>query len=156
MSAKIGIADTMFARFDFFKSALSVLEEYSGIITWERYTVPGIKDLPIATLKLLEERGCDIAIAMGMPGPKPVDKISAQVASEALQQVQLMTRKHVIEVFVHEDESNDPKILAKVCHNRARDHTRNAVMLLTNPKWLEKRAGKGIRQGFEDAGPLIE
>ncbi len=154
MPYKIGIVDTMFARYDMAKAVIPVLEEYTGRILWERYTVPGIKDIPVAALKLIEEKSCDLVIALGMPGPKPVDKISAQVASQGIMQVQLMTRKHVIEVFVHEDESNDEKELAKVCHNRARDHAKNAVYLLINPKKLQEKAGMGVRQGFSDAGPL--
>lgn len=34
----------------------------------------GIKDLPIASKKLLEESECDIVMALGMPGSKPIDK----------------------------------------------------------------------------------
>lgn len=126
----------------------------TGIVV-ERYTVPGIKDLPVACLKLFRERGCDIVVACGMPGPpKPVDKISAQIASTGLMQVQLMTGKHIIEVFVHEDEARDSKELAWLSDRRAREHALNAYHLVRDPAYLTRFAGQGLRQGFEDVGPV--
>ncbi len=151
---KIGIVDTMFARYDMAKDVITVFEEFTGRITYERYTVPGIKDLPVAALKLIEERGCDLVIALGMPGPKAYDKMSAQVASTMIGQCQLMTRKHVIEVFVHEDEGKDDRHLKAIMKDRATKHAYNAIYLLLDPSWLTKRAGQGIRQGHEDAGPV--
>ena len=151
----IGIADTMFARYDMAKAAIEVFDEYSGSVKYVRYTVPGIKDLPVACLKLFEEHNCDIVIALGMPGPKSYDKMSAQVASTGLMQVQLLTKKHVIEVFVHEDEGENETDLANLMHARARDHARNVIDLLFHPEKLTKRAGQGIRQGRENAGPVM-
>ncbi|HIP58046.1 MAG TPA: riboflavin synthase [Archaeoglobus profundus] len=124
-------------------------------LPYERYTVPGIKDLPVAAKKLIEERGCDIVIALGMPGPKPIDKQCAHEASIGLILAQLMTNKHIIEVFVHEDEAKDEKELLMITENRVREHVRNAVDLLLNPKRLQKLAGTGQRQGFPDVGPIL-
>lgn len=151
---KVGIADTTFARIDMGKIAIDELRKISSL-PYERYTVPGIKDLPVAAKKLIEERGCEIVIALGMPGPKPIDKQCAHEASIGLILAQLMTNKHIIEVFVHEDEANDEKELWMITENRVREHVRNAVDLILNPKKLQKLAGTGQRQGFPDVGPLL-
>jgi riboflavin synthase len=116
--------------------------------------VPGIKDLPVASKKLLEEQGCDMVIALGMPGSAEKDKLCANQASLGLIQAQLMTNKHIIEVFVHEDEAESEKELAQLMENRTREHALNVVKLLFKPKELIKEAGTGQRQGFEDVGPL--
>ena len=144
----------MFARVDMFKIAKKALDDsMEPGIKLERYTVPGVKDLPVACKKLLEE--CDICIALGMPGDKPIDKTCAHEASQGLIQTQLMTDKHIIEVFIHEDESKDPKELYEICKNRAKKHALNAVRLIKDPNWFIENAGKGLRQGKEDAGHLI-
>ena len=69
-------------------------------------------------------------------------------------QAQLMTSTPILEVFVHEDESDDPMVLASVFDNRSRNHARNAYWMLFEPEQLAKRAGQGIRQGFANAGPI--
>ena len=63
--AKIGIADTTFSRVDMAKFAVDVIRKNSDhrII---RYTVPGIKDLPVACKKLFLEDKCAIVLAMGI------------------------------------------------------------------------------------------
>ncbi|MHB1708236.1 MAG: riboflavin synthase [Thermoplasmataceae archaeon] len=149
----IGVADTTFARFDMGASVIDELNSMGTGFRILRYTVPGIKDLPVAS-SILFSRGCDIVIACGMPGPKPVDKVSAQVASTGLMQVQLSHEKHIIEVFVHEDEAKDGKELAWLCDRRSREHARNVYLLLFDPNKLTESAGKGLRQGFEDAGSV--
>ena len=63
----MGVADTTFARVDMGKFAINELRKHASI-SIERTTVPGIKDLPVACKKLIEERGCDIVMALGMPG----------------------------------------------------------------------------------------
>ncbi len=151
---RIGIADTTFARIDMGKIAIDELRKICSI-PYVRYTVPGIKDLPVAAKKLIEEKGCEIVIALGMPGPKPIDKQCAHEASMGLILAQLMTNKHIIEVFVHEDEAKDERELWEITENRVREHVRNAVDLLLNPKRLQKMAGTGQRQGFPDVGPLL-
>ncbi len=151
---RVGIADTTFARIDMGKIAIDELRKICSL-PYVRYTVPGIKDLPVAAKKLIEEKGCEIVIALGMPGPKPIDKQCAHEASMGLILAQLMTNKHVIEVFVHEDEAKDEKELLMITENRVREHVRNAVDLLLNPKRLQKLAGTGQRQGFPDVGPIL-
>ncbi|MDI6889035.1 MAG: riboflavin synthase [Methanocellales archaeon] len=150
---KVGIADTTFARFNMGASAIDELRK-SASVHIERYTVPGVKDLPVAAKKLIEERRCDIVMALGMPGAAPIDKTCAHEASLGLIQVQLMTNTHIIEVFVHEDEAEDDRGLAVLVDRRTRDHAQNVVKLLFKPKSLERDAGMGKRQGIEDAGPL--
>lgn len=150
----IGVADTTFSRYDMGRSVIDELEKTGTGYRIERYTVPGIKDLPVACA-LLFERGSDIVIATGMPGPKPVDKISAQIASTGLMNVQLMYKKHIIEVFVHEDEARNDQELGWLCDRRAREHAINAFNLLFYPGRLTANAGKGLRQGYEDAGDVF-
>jgi riboflavin synthase len=154
--AKIGVADTMFARYDMAKAAIDEIKQSMAGVSIVRATVPGVKDLPVASKKLIEEQGCDIVIALGMPGSKPIDKTCAHEASLGLIQAQLMTNTHIIEVFVHEDEADNPKDLLKIMDNRAREHAKNLLDLLFSPESLRKRAGMGIRQGKENAGPLKE
>ncbi len=151
---RIGVADTTFARVDMGGMATDELKKTGTGFKVERYTVPGVKDLPVAAKKLIEERGCDIVIALGMPGAQQMDKICAHEASTGLIQVQLMTNRHIVEVFVHEDEAKDAKQLAWLAERRAREHAVNAYDLLFRPERLERNAGKGLRQGFEDAGPV--
>ncbi len=149
----IGIADTTFARYDMGSSIIDELNSAGTGFRTVRYTVPGIKDLPVACL-ILFNSGCDIVIACGMPGKKPVDKTSSQVASTGLMEVQLKCARHVIEVFVHEDEAKDDRELAWLCDRRAREHALNAYNLLFFPGRLRENAGKGLRQGYEDAGDV--
>ena len=149
--AKVGVADTAFARYDMGKAAIDELKRGASVRI-ERYTVPGVKDLPVASKKLIEESGCDIVIALGMPGGEEIDRQCAHEASLGIIQAQLMTNTHIIEVFVHEDEAKDDKELAKLADARTREHAKNVLKLLFNPKALENEAGTGQRQGFADAG----
>jgi len=151
---KIGVVDTTFARYDMAKAAIDELKKNATNIKIERYTVPGMKDLPVAAKKLIEEKNCDIIMAFGMPGKEAIDKQCAHEASLGLIAVQLLTNTHVIEVFVHEDEAKDEKELKWLAERRAREHALNVISLLFNPEELTKKAGTGQRQGFEDAGPL--
>jgi len=149
----IGIADTTFARFDMAGAAIDEIKKGVVGVKIIRCTVPGVKDLPVEAKKLIEEKNCDIVMAFGMPGKEEIDKMCAHEASLGIIQAQLMTNKHIIEVFVHEDET-DEKELAKLAENRARAHARNVLKLLFHPERLTKDAGMGKRQGFGDAGPL--
>jgi riboflavin synthase len=150
---KIGIADTTFARYDMAHAAINELQSLETRFTIIRYTVPGIKDLPVACKKLFDEHSCDIVMALGMPGPKPIDKQCAHEASSGLIQAQLLCNKHIIEVFVYEDETQNEKDLAILANKRTREHARNVISLLFHPENLTKQAGQGLREGFEDAGP---
>jgi len=151
---RIGIVDTTFARVDMGSAAEDELKKMGTGFKIIRRTVPGVKDLPVEAKKLIDEENCDIVIALGMPGPKPIDKQCAHEASLGLIQAQLMTNTHIIEVFVHEDEAKDEKELAWLAERRAREHAQNAYYLLFNPEKLRKMAGTGQRQGFEDVGPV--
>jgi len=151
---KIGIVDTTFARYDMANVAIDELQSQHASIKIVRSTVPGIKDLAVACKKLFEEQCCDILMALGMPGGKPIDKQCAHEASTGLIHVQLLCNKHIIEVFVHEDEAEEVGILAMLAEQRTREHARNVIDLLFHPERLTKQAGKGLRQGFTDAGPL--
>ncbi|MBS3106443.1 riboflavin synthase [Candidatus Woesearchaeota archaeon] len=148
---KIGVADTTFARVDMFKEIEPILKNAGAKIA--RYTVPGVKDLPVACKILFERHSCDIALALGMPGAMPIDKQCSHEASLGMQMVQVLTGKHILEVFVHLDEGKPNEILA-IAKNRARKHALNALALLKGKEALSPFAGKGRRQGKEDEGPL--
>ncbi|OPY37539.1 MAG: Riboflavin synthase [Methanoregula sp. PtaU1.Bin051] len=149
---RVGVADTTFSRVNMGAIAVDELKKHASVAI-ERVTVPGIKDLPVACKKLIEERRCDIVMALGMPGGKEKDKMCAHEASTGLIQCQLMTNTHIIEVFVHEDEAKDDRELAWLMEQRTREHAENAIKLVLNPRALEREAGTGQRQGFPDAGP---
>ncbi|MDA8293094.1 MAG: riboflavin synthase [Actinomycetota bacterium] len=154
---RIGVVDTMFARYDMGAEAVGELETCPGY--GERFevirrTVPGFKDLGVACKRLVELDDCKIVVALGMPGKAPIDQVCAHEASQGIMLAQLLTSTHVLEVFVHEHEEEDPAKLAEVCVNRARKHARNAYWMLYEPEQLARRAGQGVRQGYEDAGPL--
>ncbi len=149
---KVGIVDTTFSRFDMAGAVMDELNQLC-VAKFERRTVPGIKDIPVEAKSLLEG-GCDIVIALGMPGAEPIDKQCAHEASLGLIWAQLMTNKHIIEVFVHADEARNEKELAELAENRAKEHARNVYRLLFRPDDLRKMAGTGQREGAPDAGPL--
>ena len=150
---KIGIADTTFARVNMARFAIATIKKNSdaGI---ERYTVPGFKDLPVACKKLIEEHKCDIVIALGMAGPKPIDAQCAHEASLGLQLAQLMTNRHILEVFVHMNEAKKEKDIYMIAKNRAEKHALNALALLKGKTELTKYAGMGRRQGKVDEGAI--
>nr|WP_321498584.1 riboflavin synthase [uncultured Methanolobus sp.] len=150
--ATIGVVDTTFARFNMGKAAIDEIQQNMSAKIIRR-TVPGVKDLPVAAKKLIEEEGCDIVMALGMPGSKEQDKICAHEASTGIIQAQLMTNTHIIEVFVHEDEAKDEKELVFLMDQRSREHALNVVKMLCRPEKMIKEAGTGQRQGFEDVGP---
>lgn len=151
--AKIGIVDTMFSRVDMGSMAMDEIRKKYPDVELVRRTVPGVKDLPVECKRLLDS-GCDSCMALGMVGGAPVDQVCAHEASQGIQQVKLLTNKHVIEVFVHENEAWSGKEFFEICDNRARKHAHNAVLLVTNPEELTEMAGKGVRQGKEDEGPV--
>ncbi len=150
----IGIVDTTFSRVDMGKAAIDELKNTGTGFKIERYTVPGVKDLPVACKKLIEEKNCDIIMALGMPGPKEMDKVCAHEASTGLIQVQILTNKHIIEVFVHMDEAKDDKELLWLAESRAKEHAVNTYDLLFRPDKLAKSTGTGQRQGFSDEGAI--
>lgn len=154
---RIGVVDTMFARYDMGGAARAELAEcpgYGELFEVISHTVPGFKDLAVAAKNMIEREHCRIVVALGMPGSAPIDKQCAHEASLGIMQAQLMTSTPILEVFVHEDESDDPAVLAAVFEDRSRKHARNAYWMLFAPEELSQRAGRGVRQGFADAGPL--
>ncbi|WP_461462564.1 riboflavin synthase [Methanobrevibacter sp.] len=151
---RIGLCDTTFARFDMGGAAEDELKKYVYDTKIIRVTVPGIKDLPVASKKLIEEENCDIVMALGMPGPQKKDKMCAHEASTGLIRAQLMTNTHIIEVFVHEDETESDEELKVLADNRARQHAQNVYKMMFKPKQMRKEAGQGKREGFDDAGPV--
>ena len=154
---KIGVVDTMFARYDMGAAARDELSDcpgYGTTFTVVSRTVPGFKDLAVAAKNLIERDGCSIVVALGMPGSAPIDKQCAHEAALGIMQAQLLTSTPILEVFVHEDEATDPVVLAAVFDDRSRKHARNAYWMLFEPDQLRQRAGRGVRQGFGDAGPL--
>lgn len=150
----VGIADTTFARVDMGGMAINEIENTTNRANLIRYTVPGMKDLPVACKILFDQHDCEICLALGMPGVDEKDKVCAHEASQGIIMCQLMTGKHIIECFVHEDEAETPEELIKVCDNRAREHAQNVLKLLFEKDWLEKNAGMGLRQGYPDVGPI--
>lgn len=155
---RIGVVDTMFARFDMGAEAVDELKQCPG--HGQRFeiahrTVPGFKDLGVECKRLIEEEDCAIVVALGMPGKAAIDQVCAHEASQGIMLAQLLTNTHILEVFVHENEEEDPERLAAVCVDRAREHARNAYWMLYEPEQLSRRAGQGVRQGYDDAGPLL-
>jgi len=150
---KIGIADTMFARVNMYEHVIQSIHDSKEKVEIERYTVPGVKDLPVACKILFEKFNCDIVIALGMPGPMPIDKQCSHEASLGIQMVQLMADKHILEVFVHLDEG-DEKDIREIAKRRAYDHAKNALALLKGKDSLSHLAGKGVRQGKESVGEI--
>ncbi|MEM0360463.1 MAG: riboflavin synthase [Candidatus Diapherotrites archaeon] len=152
---RIGIADTMFARANMGKIAIETINRECKAkgykVEIERYTVPGIKDLAIASKKLFEEKNCDIIIALGFVGEAEVDERCAMEAGIGLIIAELLSGKHILKVFVHSCESKKDSELAKILKDRVEKHSLNALDLLFNPQSLVERAGTGQRQGSKNA-----
>lgn len=153
---RIGIVDTTFARVDMGTEAVRALKSLGTGFRVLRRTVPGVKDLPVACKKMIEEEGCAIVMALGMPGAKPIDKTCAHEATQGLIQTQLMTNTHIVEVFVHEDEADSDRALRELMLQRTRDHAQSAYDLLFRPEALVARAGSGTRQGYASVGGVDE
>ncbi|MBI5553677.1 MAG: riboflavin synthase [Candidatus Diapherotrites archaeon] len=151
---KIGILDTMFARADMGALAEKTIRAHAPEIELIRFTVPGIKDLPVQVKIFLTQKNCDLVLALGMPGPMPIDQQCAHEASLGIQWAQLMAEKPALEVFVHENEASTDAELRSIIQNRVIKHAINAVWMLTAPEELKKRAGSGERQGKENARPI--
>lgn len=152
---RFAVVDTMFARGNMAEIVEKVLLESGYPVEIVRSTVPGFKDLGVECKKLLEEKNCDIAIALGMAGSKKIDFQCAHEASIGIQFAKLLTNKHIIEVFVFESEAKgSKKRLAEIMRDRTRKHALNALWLVFAPGELLKRAGTGQRQGHKNAEPI--
>jgi len=153
MKKIIGVADTMFARADMGSLAIKTLlnSKYADKIKIIRYTVPGIKDLPVAAKKLIEEKKADIVLAIGFAGKARIDKTCAHEASLGIILAQLLTNKHILGITVFEDEAKNDKQLKEIMRDRTIKHALNALDLLFNQKSLQERAGTAQRQGSKNA-----
>ncbi|BEP18494.1 riboflavin synthase [Pyrofollis japonicus] len=152
---KICIVDTTFARVDMARYAIETLQNLMPDAEIVRVTVPGIKDIPVAIKRLMMQENCDAGMVLGWVGSSLTDKISYAVYSLAVQMVQLELGRHIIDVTVHEDESDDEETLFEIARDRASKHAENLYLLLRNPEELTRRAGTGRRQGRPDAGPIM-
>lgn len=152
---KLGIVDTMFSRVNMGAIALDELKRSYPDVAVERRTVPGIKDLAVECKRLLDD-GCDSCLALGMVGGAPIDTQCGHEASLGIQQAKLLTNKHIVEVFVHENEGWSEAEFAGICEARIRKHAHNAVLLVKSPDALVEKAGLGVRQGKENEGPIVE
>ncbi len=152
----IGIADTTFARIGMASMAVDEIKKKFSRLNVKiiRFTVPGIKDLPVACLKLFEQQKCEIVIAVGMPGKMPIDKQCSHEASIGMQLAMIKSGRHIVEVFVHEEEGADAADFYALAEDRVRKHAVNAVWLARFPEELSKRAGQGLRQGRQHVGPI--
>lgn len=156
---KIGVIDTTFARIDTGSVAVRELEALSEERGWPcrvtRRTVPGFKDLAAGCVRLFDDEGFDICLAIGWVGGMPVDAQCAHEASMSIANAQLMLRRHILEVFVHEIEATEAERLRSIAIRRAAEHARNALYLLFDPDQLVGWAGMGRRQGDSSVGPLV-
>ncbi len=150
---KIGIVDTTFSKVNMGDIAIDELKKQGTGFRIIRRTVPGFKDLAVECKILIEKEGCDIVMALGMPGPEEIDKQCAHEASQGIMMAQLLTNTHILEVFVHMDEAKDDRELIWLTERRVREHAVNAYNMLFYPDRLVKQAGTGQRQGFDDVGP---
>lgn len=154
----IGVVDTTFSRVDMGSVAVTELEQFAKKNNWPckilRRTVPGFKDLAVECIRCHDEENFDICMAIGWVGKMPIDTQCAHEAATAIASAQLMLRKHILEVFLHENESTDPAELHSIAVGRATEHARNALYLLFDPKQLTAWAGTGRRQGGRSVGPL--
>jgi riboflavin synthase len=152
---RVAVVDTTFARVDMAREVLQEFEAHRKAwpVQVERATVPGMKDLPVACKRLLDQ-GCDMAIALAWVGGEGIDEQCAHEANLGLQWAQLMTNKHILGVFFHESETRSPPEQARLAKGRAREHALNALWMLHAPEELAKRAGTGQRQGGDDVGTL--
>lgn len=155
---RVGVVDTTFARVDMGTVVEDTVDEYARghdrEVGLRRRTVPGIKDLPVAAKRLAE--ACEIVLALGQVGPEEIDRQCAHEASLGLQDAGLDTGTHVLEVFVHTDETppGDGAGLRWLAEQRAREHALNAMWMLFEPERMAELAGTGQREGYDDEGSI--
>lgn len=151
---RIGVVDTTFARVDMAAAAIETLQRAGSGYRIVRATVPGIKDLPVACRRLFLLDKADLCLAFGMPGKAEYDKTCAHEASLGLLYAGVLEAKPVVECFVFEGEASDARELAELARRRASEHALNAYQMLFRPEALRRQAAQGLRQGFDDAGPV--
>lgn len=152
---KLGVVDTTFSRVNMGKIAVETILKEDPDANVIRYTVPGIKDLPAGAIKLFDQ-GCDGVITLGWVGKTKLDKYSYLATSIGLIQTQIATHKHIIDVTVHEDEVDEEKLYS-LAKDRTTKHAINLVKLVKyGGGALTQEAGKGLRQGYNNAGSIME
>ena len=93
-------------------------------------------------------------MALGMPGPMQKDKMCAHEASTGLITAQLMTNKHILEVFVHEDEEEDPVELAKLAETNDPINP-DLYTKLDVKRGLRNANGTGVLVGLTRIGDVV-
>lgn len=150
----IGVVDTTFSSVDSASVALREIRRLAPRAEVKRYTVPGIRDTPLACKLLIEREGCEAVVATGMVSRKGSEKRVEDQAAMGIVLVQLLTGRHVICAFFDEGESKDPRRLRRIVAERTKKHVLNALRLMVGPGALSEYAGLGLRQGSRDVGPL--
>jgi len=151
---RIGVIDTTFSNIDTASIAINEIKRLANQVTIRRYTVPGLRDIPLACKILIEREKCGIVLATGMVSRKGAEKQVENQAVQGVILVQLHTGRHVITAFFDEHETRDKTKLYKIVVDRVRKHAQNALKLLALPESLTDYAGLGLRQGSRDVGQI--
>jgi len=151
---RIGVIDTTFSNIDTASIAIKEIKRLANQVTIKRYTVPGLRDIPLACKILIEREKCGIVLATGMVSKKGAEKQVENQAVQGVILVQLQTGRHVITAFFDEHETRDKTKLYKIVVDRVRKHAQNALKLLALPESLTDYAGLGLRQGARDVGQI--
>jgi len=151
---KVGIVDTTFSNIDTASMAIKEIKRLANKVAIRRYTVPGLRDVPVACKLLIERERCGIVLATGMVSRKGVEKQVENQAMQGIISVQLLTNRHVITAFFDEHEAKDKAKLYGIVVDRVRKHAQNTLKLLALPESLTDYAGLGLRQGRRDVGRI--
>jgi riboflavin synthase len=151
---RIGVIDTTFSNIDTASIAIKEIKRLANQVTIRRYTVPGLRDIPLACKILIEREKCGIVLATGMVSRKGAEKQVENQAVQGIMLVQLQTGRHVITAFFDEHETRDKTKLYKIVVDRVRKHAQNSLKLLAVPESLTDYAGLGLRQGGKDVGQI--
>jgi riboflavin synthase len=151
---RIGVIDTTFSSIDTASIAIKEIKRLANQVTIRRYTVPGLRDIPLACKILIEREKCGIVLATGMVSRKGAEKQVENQAVQGIMLVQLQTGRHVITAFFDEQETRDKTKLYTIVVDRVRKHAQNSLKLLAVPESLTDYAGLGLRQGGRDVGQI--
>jgi len=151
---RIGVIDTTFSNIDTASIAIKEIKRLANQVTIRRYTVPGLRDIPLACKILIEREKCGIVLATGMVSRKGAEKQVENQAVQGIMMVQLQTGRHVITAFFDEHETRDKTKLYTIVVDRVRKHAQNSLKLLAVPESLTDYAGLGLRQGGKDVGQI--
>ena len=151
-AGRIGIVDTTFSSIDTAEIAVKEIKRLAAKVKISRYTVPGIRDIPLACKILIEREKCGIVIATGMVSRKGAEKQVENQAVFGIILVELQTNKHILTAFFDDGEAKSKLRLYEIVLDRVRKHAQNALKLLAVPESLADYAGLGLRQGSKDAG----